>query len=166
MVGYKKVRNMCVLDLRKAFYLVNKEILLTKLNTYGIRGSTNQIIHSYLDNRQQYVSVGGICSSTSLIELGVPQGSDMEPLLFLIFTYDFVKSSTVLNFILFADNTSIYFSDLDGSNLFNVMNVELVKVCNWILASRLTLNIDKTVHFLFAGEKSVSKINEIYMYVQ
>ena len=156
---------ICVfLDLRKAFDLVNKEILLTKLNTYGIRGSTNQLIRSYLDNRQQYVSVNGICSSTSLIEIGVPQGSNMGPLLFLIFINDLVKSSTVLNFNLFADDTSIYLSDLDENNLFNVMNVELAKVCNWILANRLALNIDKTVYLLFAGKKSVSNSNEIYMF--
>ena len=72
----------------------------------------------------------------------VPQGSNIGPLLLLIFINDLVKSSTVLNFNLFASDTSIYFSDLEENNLFNVMNLELVKVCNWILANRLALNVD------------------------
>ena len=88
----------------------------------------------------------------------------MGPLLFLMFISDLVKSSTVLIFNLFADDTSIYLSDLDENILFNVMNVELAKICNWILANRLTLNIDKTVYLLFAGKKSVSNSNEIYMF--
>ena len=65
---------------------------------------------------------------------------------------------------MFADETSIYLSDLYENDLFNVMNSELVKVCNWILANRLTLNIDKTVFLLFEGKKSVSNSNEFYMF--
>ena len=101
------------LDLRKAFDMVNKDILLTKLSTYGIRGSTNQLLRSYLNNRQQYVSIDGVNSNTSPIEMGVPQGYNMGPLLFLIFINYIVKSSTILKFNLFADDTSIYLSDSD-----------------------------------------------------
>ena len=156
---------ICVfLDLRKAFDMVNKDILLTKLSTYGIRGSTNQLLRSYLNNRQQYVSIDGVNSNTSPIEMGVPQGSNMGPLLFLIFINDIVKSSTILKFNLFADDTSIYLSDSDEHNLYNVMDVELRKVCNWILANRLALNVDKTVYLLFSGKKSVSNNNQIYMF--
>ena len=77
----------------------------------------------------------------------------MGPLLFLIFINNFEKSSTVLNFNWVADDTSIYLSDLDENNISNVMNVELVKVCNWIIANTLALNIDKTTYLHFAGKK-------------
>ena len=88
----------------------------------------------------------------------------MGPLLFLIFINDLVKSSTVLNFKLFVDDTSIHLSDLDENNLFNVMNVKIVKVCNWLLANRLALNIDITVYLLFAGKKSMPNSNDTYIF--
>ena len=155
---------MCVfLDLRKAFDMVDKNILLTKLYTYGIRGSTNELLRSYLANRKQYVSNNGVKSSVCSITLGVPQGSNLGPLLFLIFINDIVKSSSLLKFNLFADDTSIYLSDCDENNLHSVMNAELEKVSNWILANKLALNVEKSVYLIFSGRKKITNVNRIYM---
>ena len=134
--------------------MVDTQILLAKPNTYGVRGSPLQLLRSYLDNRQQYVSINNVNSSISPIGMGVPQGSNLGPLLFLVFIIDIVKSSSRLKFNLFADDTSIYLSDGRLSTLYNVMNFELDKVCNWLLANRLALNVDKTVYLLFSGKKT------------
>ena len=85
--------------------------------------------------------------------MGVPQGSNLAHLLFLFFINHTVKSSSLLKFNLFADDTSIYLSDCNESHLNNVISAELVKVCNWILANKLALNFDKTVYLLFSGKK-------------
>ena len=93
---------ICVfLDLHKVFYMVNKQILLSTLFTYGIRDLTHKLLRSYLENRQQYVTNNSTDSSTSLVRMGVPQGSNFRPLLFLI-----------LELNLFADDSSIYTSHI------------------------------------------------------
>jgi len=71
-----------------------------------------------------------------------------------------VKSSSQLKLNLFADDTSIYLSDIHLSNLYNVMNFELDKVCHWLLANRLALNVDKTVYLLFSGRKNLYLVEE------
>ena len=152
------------LDLLKAFVKVNKHILLSKLFTYGIRGLTHQLLRSCLENRQQYVTINSTKSHTSPIGMGVPQGYNIEPLLFLIFINEIVKSSSLLKLNLFPDDTSIYFSDCNEFNLYIVTNVELVKVCNWILDNKLALNIDKTLYLLFSGKKPVTSTNHLYMF--
>ena len=90
------------LDFLKAFDTLDHSILLQKLNHYGIRGRSLEWFTSYLSNRKQYVTVGGHSSTTRSITCGVPQGSILGPLLFLIYINDIAKSSDVLSFILFC----------------------------------------------------------------
>ena len=100
------------IDLRKAFDTVNHKILLQKLDHYGIRGSALSWFESYLDNRKQYVYVNGETSDLKIISCGVPQGSVLGPLLFLLYINDLPNISNVLDFYLFADDTNIYYEDV------------------------------------------------------
>ena len=137
------------IDLQKAFDTVNHDILLKKLEHYGIRGIALNWFESYLRNRKQFVSVNGHSSSTCDITCGVPQGSVLGPLLFLIYINDLPNSSKLLNFFLFADDTNIYFESDDPTRLSRTVNKELKKVKSWLDCNKLALNIEKTNFVLF-----------------
>ena len=104
-IEHKETPCCVFLDFAKAFDTVNHTILLRKLEHYGIRGVANNLLESYLGNRKQFVSVGGSTSDVELVQHGVPQGSILGPLLFLIYINDIIYSSTLLKFFLFYLNT-------------------------------------------------------------
>ena len=137
------------IDIQKAFDTVNHSILLKKLEHYGIRGVTLDWFSSYLSERKQYVSINGHSSEKLAISCGVPQGSVLGPLLFLIYINDLPNVSKYLSFFLFADDTNIYFKHRDLAQLQKIMNQELKKVRKWLDAHRLSLNIDKTNFVVF-----------------
>ena len=104
-------RENCIsvyLDLSKAFDTINHNIMLSKLEYYGIRGKTLEWLKSYLANRRQYVDYRGTHSEIKQIEYGAPQGSVMGPLLFIIYSNDIPHSITYSKTILFADDTTVY----------------------------------------------------------
>ena len=133
------------IDLQKAFDTVNHSILLQKVEHYGIRGTALNWFTSYLSERQQYVSVNGNTSDQLEISCGVPQGSVLGPLLFLIYINDLPNVSKFLSFFLFADDTNIYFKSYDLTRLQKIMNRELKKVKKWLDANRLALNLIKPI---------------------
>ena len=138
-----------LLTCNKAFDSVNHEILLTKLEHYGIRGAVLDWFKSYLSDRKQYVSVNGSNSSYLSITSGVPQGSVLGPLLFLIYINDLPLSSSKLSFYLFADDTNIYCESDNLYKLQRTVNKELRKVKLWLDVNKLSLNIDKTNFIIF-----------------
>ena len=137
------------IDLRKAFDTVNHEILLLKLEHYGIRGDMLNWFKSYLSGRKQYVSINGKSSELLEINCGVPQGSVLGPLLFLLYINDLPNISKILNFYLFADDTNIYYESDSLLDLEKTINKELNKLYLWLNLNRLSLNIDKTNYIIF-----------------
>ena len=129
------------LDLSKAFDTVNHDILLSKLYFYGIRGSCHAWIKDYLSNRKQIVKYNQIRSSERLISCGVPRGSVLGPLLFLIYVNDLINSASKLSTILFADDTNMFCSGKDMHELETTVNSELAQVQEWLTLNQLTLNI-------------------------
>ena len=147
------------LDLTKAFDTVNHTILLDKLHNYGIRGRAHKLLKSYLTNRNQYVAIGNIQSSKQAIKCGVPQGSVLGPLLFLVYINDIVNSCNLGKIRIFADDTSNF---VEGDNINEVIaNAEtsMNNLSKWFKANRLTLSSDKSSFMIFRSKKS--KLNPL-----
>ena len=154
----------CVfLDFAKAFDTVNHSILLNKLNHYGIRGNTLTWIESYLTSRKQCVEIGNCKSDLEAITCGVPQGSVLGPLLFLIYINDIPNSSAILNFNLFADDTSIFYSHKSLDQVESTLNLELNSVSNWLKANKLSLNVGKSNLLLFQGRNKTGSTIKVSM---
>ena len=143
------------LDFSKAFDTIDHEILLYKLDHYGIRGKTLKWFADYLTERKQFVNISGYDSQLKLISCGVPQGSLLGPLLFILYINDLQCSSHILTFICFADDTNAFFSHRDPNTLINTINNELKQVQSWIHANKLSLNIEKTHYMLFSNSLKV-----------
>ena len=141
------------IDFKKAFDTVNHYILLNKLEFYGFRGVVNKWFQSYLTGRNQYLSINGINSSLKAISCGVPQGSVLGPLLFLLYINDLPYCSNRLVFHLFADDTNILFSSKNLDLIQTTLNIELKNVSQWLNANRLALNIEKTNFVVFHSPK-------------
>ena len=137
------------LDFSKAFDTVNHEILIRKLENYGIRGITNDWFRSYLSNRKQYVYINNTSSDPCQGNCGIPQGSVLGPLLFLIYINDFSRCSTLFDFHLFADDSNLFYKRKSLSVLQSDINRELSKVQEWLCVNRLALNIKKSNYVKF-----------------
>ena len=137
------------IDLTKAFDTVNHDILLLKLEHYGINDKALTWFKSYLTDRNQFVSLNEVESNMNIISRRVPQGSVLGPLLFLLYINDLPNISKHLKFFLFADDTNIYYVSNDLKNREKKMNKELQKLYEWLCINRLTLNISKTNFIIF-----------------
>ena len=137
------------IDSKKAFDTVDHKILLDKLYHYGFRGIINKWFSSYLEGRTQTTQIGSFISPEENVTFGVPQGSVLGPLLFLIYINDIQKCSEKLQFFLFADDTNILYADSNLKSLEDIVNLELRKLCDWLTANKLTLNIKKTNFVIF-----------------
>ena len=146
----KEYHGAIFLDLSKAFDTVSHDVLIKKLEHYGVRGVALLLFKSYLSNRKQFVSLGGSNSDMSDVNIGVPQGSVLGPLLFIIYINDLPLAVNNLKSILFADDTTMHYSHSDIHSLTNVMCLDLIRVREWLLANYLTLNINKTYYMVFS----------------
>ena len=131
------------IDFKKAFDTVSHNILLTKLEHFGVRGTALGWFRSYLNHRQFFIDFNGSFSSCRKLNVGVPQGSVLGPFLFLLYINDVVKTSSILKFILYADDTAILYSHSNFNELLNVLNRELKVFDTWRRANKLILNLEK-----------------------
>ena len=136
------------LDYSKAFDCINHDILLQKLHYYGIRGIALEWFKNYLSDRKQFVYFNNTKSNFRNITCGVPQGSILGPILFLIYINDIVNVSNILFPILFADDSNVFHAGKDPNEMIEVMNIELNKLLTWLKVNKLSLNVKKT-HFMF-----------------
>ena len=150
----KKIPLSIFLDLSKAFDTLDHHILLSKLEYYGVKSTSLKWFAIYLRGRSQYVDYDGLHSSVRSIKTGVPQGSILGPLLFIIYMNDINISSQKLNFILYADDTTLTFplcsfthcDDFTTDSVSDAINQELTAISNWLSVNRLSLNASKKFH--------------------
>ena len=137
------------LDLKKAFDTVDHQNLLDKLYAHGLRNNIYEWFKSYLANRSQYVMYNNSKSETKHITHGVPQGSILGPLLFILYINDFSRASDLLFSILFADDTSVFIEGQSYTGVIETLNKELKNIVSWLNSNKLTLNVKKTHYMIF-----------------
>ncbi len=153
------------LDLSKAFDTLNHSILLDKLQYYGIIGTSFDLMKSYLTNRQQFVEMDNTESDMLPLNTGVPQGSILGPLLFLIYINDIAKASNLFQFVIYADDTNLNTSieivakrNRRGS-VNDILNKELTNVSDWLKCNMLSLNASKSKYMIFhKPQKKIMKL--------
>ena len=140
----------CTLENSRGFDTLNHEILLSKLEACGITGTAHQWITNYFCNRIQFVQIGNSKSDDLRQVCGEPQGSILGPLFFILYINDLPACCNELEFILFADDTSIFFEHNDLDVLTSHLNVQLNNVSIWLKANKLSINVKKTKLMIFS----------------
>ena len=151
------------LDFQKAFDTVDHEILLHKLDHYGIRGNILNWFKSYLKDRKQFTFVNGVKSQTANVNYGVSQGSVLGPLLFLLYVNDIQNAFTNVTPKLFADDINLFIFHKDLKTLYSLANEELESLNGWLLANKLSLSIGagKDTKYTLFSPKTYPTINNL-----
>jgi len=147
------------LDLRRAFETINRSLLIKKMIKMGITGNVINWFSSYLTNRKQVVSFKNTTSSEQIVDNGVPQGTILGPILFLIYINDLCKIINKCEIQLFADDTMLYISGKDIKKMMLIMNLELENVNVWLRNNYLCINTEKSKFIIFRNQKNINKIN-------
>lgn len=156
-IDAKKYCGMIMLDLQKAFDTVDHSVLLFKLKAIGFSGSAVNWVSSYLSGRSQMVDVNGTYSSAKEITCGVPQGSVLGPLFFLIYIND-MKQACSSDLFLYADDSAILVSHKDLAVVERTLSEELSNVGTWLSDNKLSLHLGKTEAILFGSKRLDKKI--------
>ena len=152
------------IDLMKAFDTIDHKLLMKNYH-YGIRVVFNWFI-SYLSNMKKYVHLNLTISPSLHINCGVPQGSILGSRLFIIYINDIINASHVANFIMFANDTNLFFNHPNLTFLFDIINTELSKISQWFKLNKLSSNIKKTNYIMFqAGNPTVAKDTNLYLII-
>ena len=125
------------MDLSKAFDVINHEILKDKLEHYGFRGNFLNLLMNFIKDRKYFVHVNGLNSDMKILNIGVPQGSTLGPLLFLIYINDMVNCSNILFLTQFADDSPITYSSVNLEQAIITVEHEFNCVLDWLAASKL-----------------------------
>ena len=159
----KKHNISILIDLKSAFDTVNHSILLKKLELYGIRGHGLEWIKSYLSNRKFYVGLKNTHSANHTLNIGIPQGSILGPIFFIIYNNDLPLVSNLLSTTLFADDTNFSMTSDDYNSMIPALNDELVKINEWAVANRLTINTSKTELLLFTNRQPLHSDTDVLL---
>ncbi|KAK1898792.1 putative RNA-directed DNA polymerase from transposon X-element [Dissostichus eleginoides] len=151
-----KYCGMVMLDLQKAFDTVNHSILIDKLKAIGFDSLSVSWMQSYLEGREQMVEVNGTLSPPLPVSCGVPQGSILGPLLFLIYAND-MSSACDCNLFLFADDSALLVSGKNKLQVEKTLSSELGRICTWLADNKLSLHLGKTESILFGSKIKLSK---------
>ena len=154
------VSGVLFLDLKKAFDTVDHQLLLTKLEYIGVRGHALEWFKSYLLNRFQIVYTNGVLSEKAILKCGVPQGSILGPLLFLIYINDLTTIADYATVRMYADDTNMTFTACSIPELQHDMNMDLQFLQNWLIANRLTLNVLKTEFMLIGSRQRMATLTQ------
>ena len=158
-----RIKNVIIyIDFSKSFDTLNHSILLEKLEYYGIADNSLSLLHNYLTDRCQYVEYNGHRSNTLPISTGIPQGSVLGPLLFLIYINDLPMVSDIFNMMMYADDTTIY-CNIDQNVSDKVINMELSKVSQWLAANKFSLNVAKTKFMVFHMHQKAVTYPDLYL---
>ena len=155
------VTGVVFLDLKKAFDTVNHRVLLLKLRALGVDDSAAAWFKSYLTNQCQKTVMGSTVSTPHLVNIGVPQGSVLGPLFFLVYIDDLTDSLKNSKASLFADDTAIYCTASTAAKLQLKLNEDLTLVNDWLTTHKLTLNVSKTKLMVIAGRKNLRARNRL-----
>ena len=140
----RKIVTSMFIDLRKAFDTVNHDLLLEKLSRYNFSRCSVNLIKNYLQNRFFRVQIKDTLSNLTPIKIGVPQGSILGPLLFLIYINDLCKLQLSVKICLFADDTTVYSSSKTFDESTKILCTDMLMICDWFTKNRLVINWSKT----------------------
>ena len=162
-INENKMTVATFIDFKKAFDTVDHKILLDKIENLGIQNKPLQLLKNYLKNRLQRTKVNGLYSDFNEIICGVPQGSILGPLLFIIYTNDIASVCKQCNFKCYADDTVVYFSSTDKNEALSTLQNDLDRLYQWCHQNKLTINIKKTKSMIFGTNNMTKKAKTLPM---